>query len=232
MAVTEETIMNDRCIYSHIIWDFNGTILDDVRLGMDCANMLLLRRNLKPMTGVDDYRERFHFPIKEYYRELGFDFEKESYDVLAREWVDLYEARSNEARLIPGVRELIRKFVLCGTKQIVLSATEEGMLIGQLSNLRIYQYFDEVIGQSDIRAGSKVQTALEWMKRVQPKNVLMIGDTDHDYEVAQKIGVQCLLVASGHQSYNKLVNECKDAVVVKNIFDAEKIIFSGIEKIF
>ena len=54
--------------YSHIIWDFNGTILDDVSIGIEAINMLLLRRGLKTIDSVDEYRRIFGFPIKDYYR--------------------------------------------------------------------------------------------------------------------------------------------------------------------
>ena len=74
--------------YTHIIWDFNGTILDDVQLGIRCVNTMLSKRGLPVLPDVEAYRQVFGFPIEAYYRRLGFDFEKEDYHtVLAPEWV-------------------------------------------------------------------------------------------------------------------------------------------------
>ena len=82
--------------YTHIIWDFNGTIFDDVQLGIDCANRLLTAHGLPRIGSVEEYREKFGFPIIEYYRRMGFDFAVTPYAELAVEWVAYYmEAKKN-----------------------------------------------------------------------------------------------------------------------------------------
>lgn len=37
-----------------------------------------------------------------------------------------------------------------------------------------------------------------------PEKVLMVGDTLHDLEVANAMGIKCVLVAQGHTSYTRL----------------------------
>ena len=56
--------------YKHIIWDWNGTLVDDTWLCVEIINKLLKKRNLKLVT-IDDYKEKFMFPVREYYIELG-----------------------------------------------------------------------------------------------------------------------------------------------------------------
>ena len=68
--------------YTHIIWDFNGTILDDVSIGIESVNIMLSRRKMKTIDSVEEYREIFGFPIKEYYKRCGFDFEAEDYETV------------------------------------------------------------------------------------------------------------------------------------------------------
>ena len=60
--------------HTHLIWDFNGTILQDMDLGIRCTNTMLTERGLPVIPSVEAYREIFGFPIDEYYRRLGFDF--------------------------------------------------------------------------------------------------------------------------------------------------------------
>ena len=70
--------------YTHIIWDFNGTIFADMDAGIVSVNKMLEERGLPIIPNIEYYRDIFDFPIIDYYRGLGFDFEKESYeDVLA-----------------------------------------------------------------------------------------------------------------------------------------------------
>jgi hypothetical protein len=76
--------------YSLIIWDFNGTILDDLELSLNSINIVLKRRNLPIIKDKAAYRTKFGFPIENYYRSLGMDFEKEPYKIPADEWVKLY----------------------------------------------------------------------------------------------------------------------------------------------
>jgi phosphoglycolate phosphatase len=51
---------------------------------------------------------------------------------------------------------------------------------------------------------------------INPGNILMVGDTLHDYEVAKAMGVNCVLVYSGHQSRERLVTT---GVPVENQLD-------------
>ena len=62
-----------------IIWDWNGTLLDDVELCINSMNLLLKERNLQALT-IDRYREIFTFPVKEYYQKAGFNFKTENFE--------------------------------------------------------------------------------------------------------------------------------------------------------
>ncbi len=191
--------------YSHIIWDFNGTLLDDVQTGIDSVNTLLAARGLKTLASKKEYREVFHFPIIEYYHSLGFDFESEPYEVLAPQWVELYLENVKRAELYPDVREALEYFRRQGIGQSVLSATELCMLEGQLDSLGIRDYFDEVMGLDNIHAGSKLALAHAWRERNRDASVLLIGDTDHDLANARALDADCILVCRGHQSKDYLM---------------------------
>lgn len=191
-------------VYTHILWDFNGTILNDVETGITSVNTLLRRRGMPLLSNVDDYHEVFMFPIVEYYQKLGFDFERESFDDLAVEWVNEYLYNVRHAKVRDGVIETLSKIQV---PQIVLSATEINMLKEQLIDLGILKYFSEIIGLDNIKAGSKIDIAMEWVERVKPKSAVLIGDTIHDYETATAMGIDCILVAGGHQSKDTLL-EC------------------------
>ena len=92
--------------YTHVIWDFNGTVLDDIGAGLDSLNEMLRDRGLPILRDQAALQEVFCFPVREYYRRVGFDFEKESYDdVLAPLWVEGYLARQDQVRIFPQVFE-------------------------------------------------------------------------------------------------------------------------------
>lgn len=189
--------------YAYVVWDFNGTLLNDVMTGIESINCLLRRRNLPTVDSVEQYRQVFGFPIIDYYRRLGLPVEEEGYPALAVEWVEEYLSRT--PRLYDGVTKILTKIRDVGIPQIILSATELDMLRGQLKSLGIAEYFDEVLGLDNIHAESKLEIAREWRARIGDGKVLYFGDTGHDVQAAEALGAECILVAQGHESKEKLL---------------------------
>jgi phosphoglycolate phosphatase len=208
--------------YTHIIWDFNGTIMDDVRAGIDNVNTMLAERGLATIDTVERYREIFDFPIEDYYRSLGFDFEREPYEVLAPIWVALYEINSKQSPLTPCLAETLAEVKRLGVEQIVLSACEINMLRRNLESYGVLEHFSEVIGLDNIHARSKLHLAKQWRAEHPEARALMIGDTTHEFEVARVMDVDCVLYSGGHQSRRKL-SSCQ-CPIIDNISDLLKFL--------
>lgn len=190
--------------YDYIIWDFNGTIFDDVQIDIDSLNVLLEKRGLPVVNSREEYKEGFMFPIKQWYVNRGFDFEKESFDDVAVEWLDTYLSREPEAGLVKGVAETLEFFRKMNVKQVIISASEISMLRRQLKMLGVEEYFEEILGLDNYYAAGKKGIALEWRKKHPNSKLLFLGDTDHDYFVAEAIEADCVLISEGHQSADKL----------------------------
>ena len=190
--------------YTHIIWDFNGTLFADMDAGILSVNTMLSERSLPTIESMEQYREVFKFPIIEYYRDLGFDFDAEPYEVLAPIWVELYNENSKRSTLQKDALQALEHFKALGIPQILLSATELSMLKEQIAGLKIGSYFSEVMGLSNIHAYSKKALAIAWKERNPHAVPLFIGDTEHDAEVANAVGADCILVANGHKDEKQL----------------------------
>ena len=190
--------------YTHIVWDFNGTIVNDVEAGIKSENVLLARRGMPLLTDVEYYRSIFTFPIVDYYRKLGHNFERDPYEKLSVEWTEQYRIFSREAPLNEGVTETLDRFRALGCRQIVLSASELGLLREQLRAFGILDRFDEVLGLDNVEAYSKLELAEAWLRREKPERCLVIGDTTHDAETAEALGADCILLTLGHQSRRTL----------------------------
>ncbi|MBN1119259.1 MAG: HAD family hydrolase [Bacteroidales bacterium] len=188
-----------------IFWDWNGTLLNDVDICVESMNLLLSKRGMKQID-VDFYRSAFDFPVIEYYKILGFNFEKESFEKLSVDFISEYNSRSQQANLHTDVLEVLEVFRKSGRKQVIVSAMEQSMLEKQLAEKNIRHYFDEVCGLKDIYAHGKLSMALEYMQsdNINPEDVLFIGDTLHDAEVAHEIGCDSVLVTNGHHNHERL----------------------------
>ncbi len=192
--------------YKHIIWDWNGTLLNDVGLCVDIINGVLSRRNLDSLT-INFYRDIFTFPVKNYYKKAGFDFNQYTFEEVGQEWMDEYERRKNECDLHKGAIEILTLLQRKKIEQSILSAYSHKTLIEIVAGFKLNEFFKYIIGLDNIYATSKVELGKELMKNIGNGNVLLIGDTEHDYEVSKEIGADCVLIADGHQSKEKLI-EC------------------------
>lgn len=192
---------------AHVIWDWNGTLLDDAELCVSVMNDVLARRRLPPLT-AERYAHQFRFPVRDYYQELGFDFERESFERIGTEFIEGYAAREASCELRVDARSTLEHVAARGLRQSVLSASQQARLEHQARRLSVHAHFEALVGLDDHYAASKVEVGLRWMERsgVDPRLTVLVGDTDHDVEVARALGVHCLLVPSGHQSHARLAS--------------------------
>jgi phosphoglycolate phosphatase len=193
--------------YRHIIWDWNGTLLDDRWLCIESISSILLARNLPP---VDEkkYARIFRFPVKEYYQEAGFDFDLEPFEIPAMEFIRIYDSRKKECRLQKGAIAVLDLFSKMGCTQYLLSASETGMLEEMTRYFGITHYFEKIIGLNNHYAHGKGDLGLELLSTIQAPvdSIVMIGDTCHDKEVADLLGVDSILCTFGHFPEERLVN--------------------------
>lgn len=191
----------------YVIFDFNGTILNDVEVSVACLNKTIEKYLLRDFISIDEYKRIFTFPVKKYYEAVGFDFEQLDWYEVGQYWMDLYLNNYYKCGLNDGVVDLLIANKEKGIKNVVLSASRVDILKRQLNELGILAYFDEVLGIDNIYATSKLPIGLNFIADKDRNECIMIGDTLHDLEVARSMGIRCLLVSCGHQDKDILLNE-------------------------
>ncbi len=187
--------------YKHIIWDWNGTLLNDRQFCIKIMNGVLSLRDMDEMT-EEWFLDNFCFPVKDYYVKLGFDFDKESFSISGTEFIHEYVKMDHEPDLHLYAKESLKYFQNNKISQSLLSASSQTMLDEILVYHDIRDYFIKIIGQDDHYAHGKELSGKAWMDELEygPHEVLLIGDTIHDKEVADVIGADCVLVCHGHVS--------------------------------
>lgn len=208
-------------LIKRIIWDWNGTLLDDVEIVIAAMNVLLKKRNLA-LLDYKTYKDIFTFPVQDYYAHLGFDFGTEAFKALATEYIAELNSNKYCFKLYTGTKKILGEIRIKGITQSILSASQEEELFDIVRSLGIGSYFEKIAGLNNYYAKSKVDKGKELLAelRLEPQEVLLVGDTIHDYEVSQAIGCDCLLVANGHQSYKRL--EILEVDIVNSLSDVIK----------
>lgn len=191
--------------YRNVVWDWNGTLLNDLETGVRTLNDMLGRRGM-PALSVEEYKERFGFPVIDFYRSVGFDMEREGMHDLSVDFVETYDRFAGLLGLNAGVPEVLAGFGSAGARQYVLSALREDLLQEMLAGFGIASHFSGVCGSEDIYASGKVERGRRMLAAfgIEPADTLMVGDTVHDAEVAGALGFHCILFAGGHNSEERL----------------------------
>jgi phosphoglycolate phosphatase len=212
--------------YKHIIWDWNGTLLDDAWLCVQILNSMLTKRQMKTTT-LEQYQADFDFPVYNYYLKLGFDFAKEEYDAVAQEYIFSYQSQYQKCSLRNGISDFIKQLKKAGLPQSVLSASQQSSLEKAVEYYKLRELFENVCGLDDYYAHGKVDAGKKLLKNLSfsGQQLLLIGDTTHDYEVACELGADCLLLPAGHQSKERLI--ATGAKVCDRLDDAAKYLYSA-----
>ncbi len=191
--------------YKNVVWDWNGTLLDDLQTGVDTLADMLSRRGIQPL-GVEEYKRQFGFPVVDFYVKVGFDLKAESLHDLSVDFVETYDKYAAGLQLNRGVEEVLCALKASGRHQYILSALREDALQQMAGDFQISSFFEQICGSDNIYAAGKIERGRRMVELygLCPAETLMVGDTLHDAEVAEALGFDCVLYAGGHNDLARL----------------------------
>lgn len=190
----------------HIVWDWNGTLLDDLDIVIESLNVGTARFGVDPIDH-DGYRDHFTRPVRGFYESL---FDRPVSDMewaqLNKSFHDEYEARAERATLTTGARETIDRVVELGWSQSLLSMSMHDHLLEIVALHGIADRFVSIDGLPNATGGLKarhLETHLAKLQR-EPTTVLLIGDTPDDAMAARGVGAGIVLYDGGSHHLDAL----------------------------
>jgi phosphoglycolate phosphatase len=206
----------------HVIWDWNGTLIDDVQLCVDINNQLLADR-ITPIH-KEHVRENFAFPVRTYYEKLGLELSDDCYASLMKAYNEQYQAHFLNSSLHDAVYETLEKIYNKGIPQSILSAHKHDLLLTEVAHHKVSHFFQHIVGLKDDQGTSKVESGKKHLETLglKPQEVVLIGDTLHDLEVAQTLGVYCILVSHGYYAPERLRQA--HALLAHNIKEVQQLL--------
>ena len=214
----------------HVVWDWNGTLLDDLPIVVESVNRSIALLGEAPITD-DEYRDHYTRPVRLFYQSM---FGRELSD---REWSRLNEAfhehyflLAADAGLRPGAREAMQKVTDCGFGQSLLSMSPQSWLAQIVERLEIEPHFQLVTGLSGPTGGLKAPHLVAHLRRLRLKGsvVVMIGDTPDDVVAARHVGARPVLFHGG--SHHLHVLEALDAPIAETLVEAAEIACSDVSR--
>ena len=189
-----------------IIWDWNGTLLDDTDLVAKSTSHVLQKLEVDAVS-TEDFRENFIQPISLFYQNIGLELSKDQFIETAVWFHDYYHENfllSPPTLHIDSVSSL-EFFKNRNCNQYILSAHPEGLLNELVKAKNISEYFKDIRGREDNLGLSKEHVGFDIIKthNIHSDQCLLIGDTLHDKEVADALGCQCVIIPKGFQVRNR-----------------------------
>jgi len=171
-------------------------------LAVEGLGVLLERKGL-PKLSKEEYRSRFCFPLERFYTEVGLVDKSDPFEKIAYDFIKYYDENSKSLDLFPGVTNILKS---SPATHSILSAAPEDHLHEITKRFDLHSHFINIFGLGHAFGDSKISRGQELIKKLDFKKdeIILIGDTDHDLEVGRALGVTVLLVADGHQSYQRL----------------------------
>lgn len=185
-----------------LLWDWNGTLLDDTAAASGALNAILGRRSLPPVS-LEEYRATFSFPARNYYERAGLDLANEDWGALALEYHEAY--LSLPKRLARDAEAAVSMARSAGFRQYVLSAMKQELLASETAKYGAGMEFDGIWGTDNLDGGSKLDTARRLAASLpRGERAVVVGDALHDLEAARAIGAKCILYTGGSHLRDRL----------------------------
>ncbi len=189
----------------HVIWDWNGTLFDDLHIVVEAVNRGLAGMGFDPIT-FDQYREHYTRPVKVFYeRILRRRLDDGTWHRLDDLFHDAYRELLEHAELNVEADRAMRRVAATGASQSLLSMFPHRELVPLVAKLGVDRHLLRVDGLRGT-PGDRKQEYLErhlralieaFPGRVGPEDVLVIGDTPDDAAAARHVGTVCVLYDGG-----------------------------------
>ncbi|MFD4139441.1 HAD family hydrolase [Streptomyces sp. NPDC058572] len=189
---------------THLVWDWNGTLLDDIGAVISATNAAFAEIGLEPIT-LERYRELYCIPIPRFYERLMGRLPTEA------EWAVMDEAfhrHYTEHRigcgLTDGVEDLLREWQRAGRSQSLLSMYGHEQLVPVVRGYGIESHFIRVDGRTGPSGGTKALHMERHLKALDgaavPGRTVVIGDAVDDALAAAHVGARAVLYTGGSHS--------------------------------
>lgn len=190
---------------THVFWDWNGTLIDDAKYCAGIISEILVENGLEAID-FETYRNTFCFPVEKFYKGLGLADKGVSFNKASDAFIKKYQNNWRSCKLQKGAESTLKAISQRDIKQSIITAGDKNLIIEYVDYYGIKEYFESLIGTDDTKAVGKIDVACKYLVEIGNigKQVMLVGDTQHDSEVASAMESSVLLCANGHNTAARL----------------------------
>lgn len=207
----------------HIVWDWNGTLLDDLPVVILAVNASMAWFGVEPID-EDGYRDHFTRPVRAFYDSLfGRLVSDAEWEDLNDRFHDEYFALADTANLTPDTLDALAAVEDNGWGQSLLSMSPQGWLdqiVGELGVAGRFTLVDGLRGETGGLKAQHMESHLQTLG-VDPARTVVVGDTPDDAVAARHVGAHVVLYDGGSHHLPHL--EVTGAPVAHSLLEAVEI---------
>lgn len=190
----------------HIVWDWNGTLLDDLAVVVEAVNAGLISVGVDPID-ADGYRTHYTRPVSRFYASLlGRPVRTDEWQALNEVFHQAYFGKVDTVGLTVDARRALDLVHAAGATQSVLSMAPHDHLVPIVMEHRLHEYFTAVRGSAGNRGEVKAESLEAHLTEVvrEAGDVVVIGDTPDDVAAARHVGAAAVLYDGGSHHLSDL----------------------------
>jgi phosphoglycolate phosphatase-like HAD superfamily hydrolase len=183
----------------HVVWDWNGTLVDDFSLCVAAASASCIALGGRAIEG-DEYRRHFARPVVRFYeRVLEREISDDEWTVVNETFHAEYLRLAVDVELAPGALDALRALAERRVTQSLLSMWRHDALLPAVDRFGLRPFFVHVEGQPEMTGSSKHDALIRHLGHLDcdPRDALIVGDSIDDADAAAHAGARCVLVATG-----------------------------------
>ena len=199
---------SDRVGPTHIVWDWNGTLLHDIHAVLEATNAAFAEAGMPSIT-LERYRELYCVPVPRFYERLmGRLPTDEEWEAMDEMFHRHYWQRAENVGLTDGAADLLAARTVAGHTQSLCSLAPHDMLVPLVRRHGIDRHFLRVDGSRESsRGGKAAQMArhLTALGSVDADRTVVVGDAVDDAVAAAHVGARAVLYTGGSHSRASLL---------------------------
>lgn len=197
----------------HIVWDWDGTLLDNTQLIRNIYNQLLIQAGGQPIS-LERYRSTPNQSLFEMLKTQGVntaDLNKSEWD---QKFFDCYERDIHTCALHKEAVNILKEVLQNHRRQSILSFHPNESLQKIVKHHEITGLFTHIYGREDLSETEKINLGRRLLDKLNIPNdqIILIGDTLQDARTAKALGIRCLLIDHGQQN-QQLLEKTGNAVI-------------------
>ena len=201
-----------------VVFDWNGTLFDDIAHTLRATNVILEHLGHKPVT-LEHYREHCQIPLAHMYKAFGVDMDEmvRRKEEIHEMWISAYDSGAKKAALRPGVNSMLRELNERGNRTVILSNHTVENISGHVRRLDVHGHFEAILAYDHYGAaftknvkGERLKTYIEG-RRIE--HGVIVGDTEEEIDIARAHGLISVAVTGGVVSEQRLKQARPDFLI-------------------